>query len=45
LQKKEGKDYMPYSTQEEIQKVHKQLVEMRYENFIHQDLLSPQCGF
>ncbi|MFZ3579697.1 CBO0543 family protein [Virgibacillus sp. DJP39] len=33
---------MAYPTQGEIEKAHKQLTEMRFENFIHQDLLSPQ---
>ncbi|WP_226647319.1 CBO0543 family protein [Mesobacillus subterraneus] len=36
---------MTYPTQEEINKVHTQLVEMRYENFIHQDLFSFQWWF
>ncbi|WP_421383396.1 CBO0543 family protein [Bacillus salacetis] len=36
---------MRYPTQEEIDNVHKQLLEMRYENFIHQDLFSPQWWF
>ena len=36
---------MRYPTQEEINKLHNQLIEMRFENFIHQDFLSPQWWF
>lgn len=36
---------MSYPTHDEIEQIHKQLTEMRYENFIHQDLFSPQWWF